>query len=846
MYIYLIIALCLLWQPASAVLSVEPGSSRLLRNADTTVTFTAINDAAGPFTWNATLSFTDFSGATGGACSPSGSADCSDVQCSLVSGTTFSCQCVYNFASLSAGDACLVLVANISDGTTFTVGSTQIGVVVNASLAVDAALPALVVSEIAQSTVTVTVTGSGLPSFQSEFTNGNATITLTSTPAVSGAACNSTPIEVTSVNVQDPGAALAVSFDRARLQDSCNVNFNVGRFGASASGSAVAIASRAQLDATPSRGIRIDSAAQQINITGSGLPVYAAELDNTASITFSWAAPCDALQAPTCASLTSYSGGLSCNGAVISEPGAALCVLQASLQRYGVVSPATSVGVAVTPLNIAASSSVLVIGVPQTLYLNFSTTVTLSSSDQAATSILFTSTGTSCTWSSGAIVPSFTADGKVNVTIAVGADQPASCSITALFSLYGVAGSASVIGTTALPQAPAAAPVAVATPVAAPVGAAPIGAAPIGAAPSAVRNATNSIYLTISGRSFPTDSHIDQIVGALADILGLDVTELDGQALAAVKRANFNYTVQIFFLSDRAVQVRGLVVSNTTLQSSLVDAITTATSGLYSGVSFADSMAPAPVAQPFAPQAADVTPVAAPSVELVGGIPGGAIAGGVIAAVVGVIIIICVVYGIIRAKKAKKQKKATEAADADGSADHHPKQRMDQTLLADKGAMVEMEAMQRARMMSRQKDQEDDSDSSSDSSKSRSHTKLDSEDQEEPAEKKKKAKGKEKAKAVVEKSQSESEEYSAPPESSSEEASSASSASSKPAKSSSSSSSSSSSASEPSESISSSKDDSESSFSEDTPKKKLTQGNNKKKSESSSDSSSDYSSSSAR
>jgi hypothetical protein len=89
MYIYLLLALCLLWQPASAVLSVEPGVARILRGADTSVTFTVVNDAAGSFNWNASLSITDFAGATGGACSPSGSLSCSDLLCTADSGSMY-------------------------------------------------------------------------------------------------------------------------------------------------------------------------------------------------------------------------------------------------------------------------------------------------------------------------------------------------------------------------------------------------------------------------------------------------------------------------------------------------------------------------------------------------------------------------------------------------------------------------------------------------------------------------------------------------------------------------------------------------------------------------------------
>jgi hypothetical protein len=620
-------------------------------------------------------------------------------------------------------------------------------------------------------------------------------------------------------------------------------------------------------------------------MTGSFLPLNSNEYGGATSLTFSYAAPCDALTPPTCASTTAFSGGVSCVGAVISDVAVDRCVLQVVMQRYGVSSSTYSVGVAVRPLNISSSATVIVVGVPQNLFLNISSAVTLSVADRSASTVTLTATGASCTWSSGLLVPAISSNGQMNVTVTVSADQPAGCSINAAFSLYAITGASSMIGTTAL-QPPAGAPVVaaplasppVAAPASAPVASAPVAdpptatppvadaptaTAPVASAPTvtapvaaptaapiAVRNSSNSIYLTVSGRSFPTDSIVDQIIGAVADALALDsLTDMDGDVLASVKRANFNYTLQIFFLTDNAIQARGLLVGNASLQNALVDAISTATAGLYSGVSFADSLSIPPVAEPVVPLAPVVAPVTEPAVELVGGIPGGAIAGGVIAGAVGIAIIICVIYGVIRTNRAKKAKEAAEPSE-DGSVEHaHPKQRMDQTLLADKGAMVEMEAMERARIMSRQKDkEEEDSDarSSSDSSKSESHTKLDSEDQEAAADKKKKPKSKSKAKVVEKsesKSQSDSEEYSAPPESSSEEVSASSSksssSSSKPR------SASSSSVSEDSASISSSKDSSESSSYEDTPKKKLTAASKKKmqkESSSESDSESDSSS----
>lgn len=80
MILLCVLALSVLLQPTIATVTVVPSVATLLRSA-TSISFTAINDGTGPFTWTSSLAATDFSGATGGACSVVGSPNCTTFDC---------------------------------------------------------------------------------------------------------------------------------------------------------------------------------------------------------------------------------------------------------------------------------------------------------------------------------------------------------------------------------------------------------------------------------------------------------------------------------------------------------------------------------------------------------------------------------------------------------------------------------------------------------------------------------------------------------------------------------------------------------------------------------------------
>lgn len=498
--------------------------------------------------------------------------------------------------------------------------------------------------------------------------------------------------------------------------------------------------------------------AQTIDFYGANLPKYASELAASALPTFAWGGACPS-DAVVCSSPTIITGGLRCT-VTVSNDLLDRCELSAQISRFSSQSASAVVAIAVKPLDFVATANSILIGSPQVLLLNLSRSVTLTATEKASSFASFIATGAGCSWSANSVPVTFDSSGRVNVSILVGAGNSAGCAVAGQFSLFQISGQPVQIGTTSLGSAPVSAPadpsplaapisVPVATPAASPVAApvqpSPVASSPIaapsnGSAPGAnapassspstptASNSTESedIYIVITGRSPPTDLHLDQVASGVAAVLNLSSSDVDAVVLGGKRRAIFNYTVEIEFLTAAALAARTALVNSTELQLRVVDSVFNATQGLYSGVSYQQDFVRTPVSSPsvvVSGPVANNTDVA-PS-DLVGGIPGGAIAGGVLAGFAGLVILIFIIYVVVKGRRSKNPKSASAAVRADepatGSTSAAKKDRsklVDSTLLIDKNALIEMETVERARQQQRERDREEDERDSSPSTSS--------------------------------------------------------------------------------------------------------------------------------